>query len=557
MLSKSSLIGAAAAAVMALVLVPAAGAGAASCRQVEAPDEPPCNPALPDSPWGASHRNSYAQASSPYPGLRSADVRPQHLALPGIPIQIQFTQPYRDGGRVAWASLVSSVDNRPLVKVDVNSGRLIDTYRTDQRETDPPMSGGGLTGAYNVLDRDGNFIVPRGTAIDVFGDERPSDRLSPIALRRRFVLPPSALCRDDDRIAGATMTYSGRLAFVTAQGMVGVVPRQPGRMTENNLRILSLNGSRCAASGVATESLEQVSNSIAADEDGGIYVVTSKRMHRVDFDARTRRLTRTWAVPYNAGSGTSEIRLGEGSGSTPTVMGTGDQDKLVVITDGQDVMHEDLFWRDEVPKDFRGLRNRPRRMACEHPVTFGDPRIRAAVSEQSVTVRGYATLNVQNILDFTFDPAATGTVRTALAGLRGGDPAAAPHGAQRIDWDPERRRCHSVWANRRVSVPNGIPAMSARSGLAYTIAQRRGFWGVEALDWDTGRSKFFAPASATGCGQEALDLLAQAPVNTLLRPVLDELPQSCENSFYAATEVGPGGAIWTGTFLGLTIYRPG
>ena len=534
-----------------------ASAGAASCKQPPGRDEPPCNPALPDSPWGASHRNSYAQKSSPYAGLSSARVKPIHVVLPGIPVQIQFSQAYADGGRVAWGSLVSSVDFRASFKVDVSTGRVIDIYRTDQRETNPPMSGVGLSGSYNMLDRDGHFIVPRGTAIDVFEDAVPGDRSSPIKLAQRFTLPASAFCRPDDRIAGATMTYSGWVAFVTAQGMVGVVPRDPAQMTEANLHTLSLNGSRCGNASVTADKLEQVSNSISADEDGGIYVVTSKAMHRVNWDAKRKRLTPAWRTAYNAGSATSAIRLGQGSGSTPALMGTGNQDKLVVITDGQDVMHVDLFWRDGIPKGFPGLRKRPRRMACEYPVTFGNPNVKAAASEQSVLVRGYGTMNVQNILNYTFPADTNDLVRTAEAALRGGDPGAAPHGAERVDWDPTTQTCHSVWANKRVSIPNGIPSMSAKSNLAYGMGQRAGDWGVEAMDWDTGKRRFFAPAPTTGCPQEALDLLAQAPVNALLRPILDELPQSCENSFYAATEVGPGGDIWTGTFLGLTIYRPG
>jgi hypothetical protein len=98
--------------------------------------------------------------------------------------------------------------------------------------------------------------------------------------------------------------------------------------------------------------------------------------------------------------------------------------------------------------------------------------------------------------------------------------------------------------------------MSARSGLAYGIGQRGGAWGVQALDWRTGRSEFFAPAGERPCSPTALGYLGQGPSLAALGDVLAELPGSCENSFYAATEVGPGGAIWTGTFYGLTIYRP-
>jgi hypothetical protein len=528
------------------------------CRQVRAPNEPPCNPALPDSQWGVSHRNSYAQASSPFGALRSARVRTQHIDLPGIPIQTEFSGRYRDGGIAAWGSLIDSADRRAVYKIDAKTGELIDLYVPAEREENPPAGGaGGISGSYNILDRDGNFIVPRQKVIEVFADSRRGVRSSPIQLVKRFELPPEAFCRPDDRVVGSTMTYDGYVAFVTEQGIVGVVPRNPDRMTLDNLRLFSMNRAVCADESVPPESLETVSNSIAADEDGGIYIVTSKNMRRVSHDAASNRLHSEWKAAYDAGTGQSAIRAGVGSGSTPTVMGTGGQDKLVVITDGRDLMHVNLFWRDRVPGNWRGLgRGRPRRMACDYPVRFGDPRATSSLSEQSVTVRSYATFHVNNALDYDFSNVQPGPLRNALAALRGGDPKAAPRGAERIDWSARKRRCHSVWANRRVSIPNGIPSMSSATGLAYGIGQRNGQWGVEALKWRTGASKFFARARAHVCSDTALGYLDQAGVRSVFDPVLSELPQSCENSTYAATEIGPGGSIWTGTFLGLTIYRP-
>ncbi len=546
-------------AALAGLAVPAPAAdGAERCRQPRAANEPPCNPALPDSPWGVSHRNSYAQASSPQAGLESPRVRTQHVDLPGIPIQVQFSDRYRDGGRAAWGSLIEAQNRRAVFKVDVESGRLIDLYVPAEREATPPAASlGGITGSYNLLDRDGRFIVPRQREIEVFADTRRGDRSSRIALVKRFALPDRAFCRPDDRIAGATMTYDGYVAFATEQGVTGTVPRQPGRMTDANVRTLSFNGARCADATVPLDELETVSNSIAADERGGIYVVTSQRMRRVDHDARRNRLRSRWSAPYEAGSGQSAIRLGLGSGSTPTLMGTGRQDRFVAITDGRDLMHLNLFWRDRVPRSWRGLGDgRPRRMACDVPVRFGDPDATASLSEQSLTVRGYATFHVNNLLDFDFTGVPGGVLRNALAALRGGDPAAAPYGAERIDWNPRTRRCRTRWANPTVSIPNAIPSMSARSGLAYGIGQRGGAWGVQALDWRTGRSVFFAPAGERRCSPTALRYLGQGPSLAALGDVLAELPGSCENSFYAATEVGPGGAIWTGTFYGLTIYRP-
>lgn len=547
-----------AAGIAALIALAVPGtAGAATCKHDNAKNEPPCNAALPDSPWGTSHRGSYAQASSPYPGLRNGKVETSHVYTPGIPIQIEFSDRYRNGKRVAWTSVIASNDSQGIVKMDARSGKLIDTYLPAEREKyPPPMTVGNISGAYNMLDRDNHFIVPRHRQIDVFGDAKKNKPGSKIKLVKRYYLPDSAFCRPDDEIVGATMTYDGYIAFVSEQGMVSTLPRKPGQMKASRLTSVSGNGKACKDPSVPVEDLETVSNSIAADERGGIYVVTSERMRKFKHGGKGK-LKSAWKAPYNPGSEQSEIRLGAGSGSTPSLMGTGKQDKFVVITDGQDLMHVDLFWRNGIPKDWKGLGgNKPRRMACETPVTFGDPDATASLSEQSVTVRGYGTMHVQNLLDYDFGDIPPGPLLNALAALRGGDPAAAPRGAERIDWNPRKQKCVSRWANPNVSIPNGIPSMSSATKLGYGIAQKRGEWGVVGLDWKTGKKKFFARAQEQACGPEAFDILEEGGVGAFFGPTLEELPNSCNNSTYAATQVGPGGSMWTGTFLGVTIYRP-
>jgi hypothetical protein len=539
-----------------LLLLPAAGE-AKQCKQPSGKHEPPCNPYLAQSPWSTSHRGSYAQGSSPYRGLESDKVTTKHIDLPGVPIQIEFSERYDDGKRAAWGSMIDNVDTQALFKVDVASGKLIDLYVPADRESNrPPPAEGEFTGAYNILDRSGRFHVPRQRWIDVYKDSAKGDRASKIKLRKRYTLPDGAFCGDADVLVGATMTYDGYIAFATERGVVGTVPRQPKQMRDSKLRTLNLNAGRCDA---PDDQLETVSNSIAADERGGIYVVTSKRMRRIDHDAAKNQLSSRWAARYNAGSDVeSEIRLGAGSGSTPSLMGTGrGQDKFVVITDGQDLMHVGLFWRNGIPSDWKGLGGgQARRQACEFPVRFGDSDATTSLSEQSVAVRGYGTLHVNNTVNFDFPAGLPMVLLNALAALRGGDPAAAPKGAERIDWDPKRRRCSSVWANNRVSIPNGIPSISQRSGLAYGIRQREGIWGAGGLNWKNGKSQFFAPASDQECSQQALDFLEEGGILPVLGPTLDELPNSCQNSFFAATEIGPGKSIWTGTFLGMTIYEP-
>ena len=136
--------------------------------------------------------------------------------------------------------------------------------------------------------------------------------------------------------------------------MVGVVPREPERMRDENLAVASINGDRCGDASVPDAQLEEVSNSISADEDGGIYVVSTKAQYR--FDLRRRRAaTQPGAPSTRAAAASGGSTLSSGSGSTPDVVGTdpGD-DKLVAITDGQKLMHLTLFWRDEIPRGLEG-----------------------------------------------------------------------------------------------------------------------------------------------------------------------------------------------------------
>ena len=515
----------------ALALAPSSFAQEAHCLTPVAPDghEPPCNPALAESPWSASHRGSYAQASTPYPGPAPGQaVRYEHTSLPGVPIVVDFSAPYADGGRAVWFSTVAAPDSGLVYKVDFETGRVIDSYSYPTDEGRGPASAGSISGAYNLLDRDGHLIVGRNQALDVYGDARPGDRSSPIRLLRRFELPREALCRETDRLVGINMLPDGRVAFATEQGVVGVVPRQPERMTVEQLRTFSINGERCTAAGIPDADLETVSNSIAADEHGAIYTVTDAAQYK--HLASAGGVQQVWRAEYETGAGTS-VRLGDGSGSTPTLMGTdpGD-DKFVVITDGQKLMHLVLMWRDEIPADWEPIApGKDRRIACEVPIRFGDPEATESTDEQSVLVRGYASILVNNQLrDADFLDALPPNVRIVAAALAGQSPAHAPHGLERIDWDPESRTCRNRWATREVSVPNGIPSMSTATNLIYGIAQSGGRWGLEGIDFDTGESRLRVESSA----------------------------QPTDNSFYAATTVGPEGTVWTGTFNGLTVFRP-
>ncbi len=489
-------------------------------------DEPPANQYLAGGAWASSHRNPYCQASSPLVAPISADgLQLEHqTVVADIPITLTFSNKYPGGEQVIWGSTVGFTGQ--VFKMDCATFNYIDCY-VPQVEEGAPLQTGTITGAYNALDNEGTFFVCTQSGIDAFCDETAGDPSSPIQLKARYVIPDGELCRPgEERVVGLTMTYDGMVAFATNLGTVGVIARD---LNPASARFLRLNNG--VDPSVLTEDLEQISNSIAADENGGIYVVTDARMYRVQWTGTVLTLdpmSGAWRAPYDVGASQQGGRLGEGSGTTPTLMGTGSQDKFVVITDGAQLMNLVLFWRDEIPAGWQPIApGKDPRIAAEVPINFGDPSATESYTDQSVLVRGYGAVVVNNRLGsnvFDLLPAEQQPYSMLASNL----PGIAPSGIQKFVWDPDTRRAESAWANPDVSIPNAIPTMSADTGLIYGVGARNGCWTLEAVDWNTGDSRF--------CRET------------------DPLPFN--NSFYAATEVGPDGCIYTGTFGGVSRFRP-
>jgi hypothetical protein len=510
-----------------------------------------CSAAFGDTVWAGSHRSSYAQGSSPLPGPAEAGaITTEHIELPGAPIIVSFSSPYGDGGRAAW-STVLGVSNA-IIKVDHESFEVIDTYIPTEREENPPTVPLGVSGAYAAIDRENQFIVGRTRFVSFFGDSIEGDRSSPIELKKRIHMPDEAFCNEEDIIAGMSLTYDGHLAFATELGNLFIISADADPNDLGDVPVVSTSPD-CATADPAD--LEIVSNSIAVDENGGIYVVTSAAMYRFDWDGEA--LTQAWRAGYETVEKPSPIRLGPGSGSTPSLMGTAaEDDRFVVITDGQELMHVVLFWRDEVPEDWEPIvPGKDRRIACEVPIHFGTGATKTS-SEQSVAVRGYSAILVNDLLvDPTLvDPeTALPVEQNLISALEGGIPAKAPFGLERVDWDPATRTCSSVWANPDISVPNGIPSISEASRLVYGIGQRNGQWGLEGLDLDTGKSRVWAPGGPGTCNPDLIRVVRAIPS---VVAVLEQAPNSCENSLYAATTVAPDGMVYTGTFFGMSRYVP-
>jgi len=526
------------------------------CTTPLAPNEPLCSTAFGDTVWAGSHRASYAQGSSALPGPADSQTsKSEHLVLQGagIPVIASFSRPYEDGGRAVWSTILGA--DSAIVKIDHETFEIIDTYVPGDREEDPPEFELGLSGAYAAIDAQNRFIAGRTNFVSFFGDSVEGDRSSPIELKKRIFLPPEAFCNDDDVIAGMSLTYDGHLAFATELGNLFVIPADADPDDLGEVPVVSTN-QNCATADAAD--LEIVSNSIAVDEAGGIYLLTSAAMYRFNWDGST--LTMAWRAAYDSAEEVpSPIRLGPGSGSTPSLMGTkADDDHFVVITDGQALMNLVLFWRDEVPDDWEPIApGKDPRIACEIPVDFGTGATEA-ISEQSVAVRGYSAVVVNDLLtNPTINPPSMSPLAAAaqnlVSALEGGIPEKAPFGLERIDWDPVTRTCSTVWANSEISVPNGIPSISEASGLVYGAGQRDGQWGLEGLDFATGESRVWVEAGPGTCPQDNQGLLPLLPG---VGDVLEQVPDSCENSVYAATTIGPDGMVYQGTLNGMTRYVP-
>jgi hypothetical protein len=461
----------------------------------------PVNTYLAASHWPISHANSYAQASTDLAGPTKASEEYKLGFKDGAPgmITMAVSGPYPDGSRTIWGADITHI----IKYKDTGNGlTIIDKIEKENLVVSELLTGAAISGAYTLLDADNQFYLPQRQTINVYGDAIVDDANSAIQLLRSYELPSDLLIDPEELIVGFNMLYDGNIVYVTQNGLVGVSDRFFISVVHFQL-----------------PNEDVISNSIAVDEEGGIYIVTSKKMYRVQWTGTELTLEESkggWAADYETGAESSGIRLGDGSGSTPTLMGTGDEDKFVVITDGQDLMHIVLFWRAAIPTDWEQIEGtKSRRIAAQVPITFGDEDASLSLSEQSVCVSGYGALVVNNLL-----ASPTGSFIGDL--LAGGNPVNAPYGAEKFIWNPASRKFSSVWVNQNVSFPSGIPCMSTGSNMMYCMGQQDGTWNFTGLDWTTGALKFRKPLGA----------LARF------------------NSAYAATEISLNNGLYSGTILG-------
>jgi hypothetical protein len=260
-------------------------------------------------------------------------------------------------------------------------------------------------------------------------------------LTRTGTYDVSAQVPGDDCVVATMPDWSGRIFFATQQGRVGVVDPVTGAV-----KVLEFPG-------------EGIFNSLAGDETGAIYVVTTQRLAAVEADATGTPVVR-WSQTYDRGTRTKPGQLSQGSGTTPTLIGH----DLVAITDNAEPRMHVIFYRRSGSGGDREI--------CRVPV-FGDG---ASATENSLAYAGGRSVIVENNYGYA-------GVQSTILGR-----TTAP-GVARVDLEDDGS-CRVAWTNQ-ISAPTSVPKVSLGNGLLYVYTKAASnllddSWYFTAIDVRTG-----------------------------------------------------------------------
>lgn len=403
----------------------------------EAVPDPVYAPEVPQHPKMAAngqsnlHDDGYMSDTYTSAGPLGRAMRTRTSFLEGVCASITFDK------RGRLVTVCVGLEGPKLVLVDPRS---LDTIGV--MSLPPRMSAGGnlfqdfAGGGYFYLDESDRVVVPTTTrhimVVAVRGDGFVTERDYDV----------SGQLASGDKIVSALPDWSGRIWFVTGQGVVGAVDPASGTAQVHRTG-------------------EPITNSFSVDEDGGVYIVTDGALYRFDADQAGAPQV-TWREPYeNTGEG-KPGQVGPGSGTTPTVMGR----DLVSITDNADPINVVAYKRGRSVKGARRV--------CSEPVF---PKGRGSTDQSLIGT--HKSMIVENNYGYT-GPAST---------FQGG---VTEPGLARVDVRADRKGCKTIWTSDEIA-PSVVPKLSLRTGLVYTYTKNRDDadpWYLTALDFRTGKTVF-------------------------------------------------------------------
>jgi hypothetical protein len=226
--------------------------------------------------------------------IETQTTGPGHLA--GI-----VSSPYPGGKRVIWSN--SQYD---VIKMDYDTLRVLATYKLGNRpaftEADAEKITAGLkTGSlvdrlkfagmterqampkdlatvYTMADRDGRYLVGSTRGISAYRDAVAGDPASAIVKQQSWTIPDSV----PGAVVDINMTYDGWIVLATDAGYMIALSRV---FSEYHAVALPHNDEAAAYNArMKTEhrpGYNWIRNSIAVDDEGGIYVVANGWMEKV------------------------------------------------------------------------------------------------------------------------------------------------------------------------------------------------------------------------------------------------------------------------------------
>jgi hypothetical protein len=349
-------------------------------------------------------------------------------------------------------------------------------------------------GGYFYLDRHDNAVVPtvdgRIVVLHVSQAKAPA-----ITRRKVYDLRPTI---GKETIESALPDWHGNLWFVTTAGTVGIA-----KPSGTGARVVRLRTPKHAPSNAGKR--ENIGNSFAIDESGGVFVVSEEAMYR--FDAASGRPAITWRKRYNRGHRLKPGQVNFGSGTTPTLIHSSHSRHggLVAILDNADPsMHVNVYPR---------RRGGSHRTVCKVAIFTRHPRSNSDDNNLiSLGSRIWAENNYGKPGPITVTNTTPGMQEVKLGGRHG---------------------CHRVWESDQVRVPSVVSKVSARAGLLYTY--------THPFQTSNGPEAWYATAVNAHTGHVVWSRLAGVGPDY--------------NNFYAPVTIGPDGTLYVGIIGGLIELR--
>lgn len=431
------------------------------------PHQPiPQNPALSPNGTNSMHNDAYASDAYEVSGPLGRDLK---VRTASYGVSECATMAFDSRGRIV--GLCGGLEGFALRLIDPTTLDEIGSMTTSTRDL---TSGSNpftdiCGGTYFSLNADDVAYVLTNT------NQLWAVQVTDTGFEKTRVYDLSGDIASGDCVVATMPDWSGRIFFATQAGLVGDVDPVSGA-----IHTLDLG--------------EGIYNSMAGDETGAIYVVTTAHLFAVESGADGTPTVR-WSEAYDRGSQQKPGQLSQGSGTTPTLIGK----DLVAITDNADPrMHVLVYKRNGNSSD---------RLFCSVPVFASG----ASDTENTLAAAGRSVI-VENNYGYT------GVYSTILG-------QSTTPGIARVVIDEDG--CHLAWTSGETA-PTSVPKVSLGNGLLYVYTKPKSnllddSWYFTAIDVRTGATVW---KQRTGNGIQW-------------------------NNHYASIYLGPDGTAYMPTLSGL------